>query len=393
MKTKYELLAPAGDFSTLVAAIKAGADAVYFGLKEFSMRANAKNFAIKDLAKINKLCGKEVKKYLTLNVIVYNEELKKLEATIKKVKGKVDAIICWDLAVINLCKKYKIPFHVSTQASISNKETAEFYKKLGAERIVLARELNLKQIKEISKILPVETFIHGAMCVAVSGRCFMSQELFGRSANRGQCTQVCRRTYKLTDEEGRELKINRGTVMSAKDLCTLPFIDKLKKAGIISFKIEGRNRDARYVETVVKEYRKAIDHKLSKQEVKDSLDKLKTVYTKGFSSGFYLGVPTNDDFSNLEHSAATLKKEFIGKVLHYYPSPKVGTIKIQTGIIMPGDMLAVIGNTTGIESFKVKTLEIKNKKVTQAKKGQEVGIKFPKRVRKNDDVYIIKKNK
>ncbi|MBT4376008.1 U32 family peptidase, partial [archaeon] len=200
MKTKYELLAPAGDFSTLVAAIKAGADAVYFGLKEFSMRANAKNFSIKDLAKINKLCGTRVKKYLTLNVIVYNEELKKLESTIKKVKGKVDAIICWDLAVINLCKKYKIPFHVSTQASISNKETAEFYKKLGAERIVLARELNLKQIKEISKILPVETFIHGAMCVAVSGRCFMSQELFGRSANRGQCTQVCRRTYKLTDE-------------------------------------------------------------------------------------------------------------------------------------------------------------------------------------------------
>lgn len=393
MKQQYELLAPAGDFSTLVAAIKAGADAVYFGLKEFSMRSNAKNFEIKDLDKINKLCGTKVKKYLTLNIIFYNEELKKLESTIKKVKGKVDAIICWDLAAINLCRKYKIPFHVSTQASISNKETAKMYKDLGAERIVLARELNLKQIKEISKIIPVECFIHGAMCVAVSGRCFMSQELFGRSANRGMCTQVCRRTYKLTDEEGRELKINGGTVLSAKDLCTLPFIDKLKQAGIVSFKIEGRNRDARYVDTVVREYRKAIDKKLTKEKIKHSLKELKTVYTKGFSSGFYLGTPTSDDFSNLEHSAGTKKKEFIGKILHFYLKQNVGTIKISTGKIKPGDELAVIGNTTGIEKFKIKALEIENKKVNQAKKGQEVGIKFPARVRKNDDVYLIKDNK
>jgi len=392
MKKQYELLAPAGDFSTLTAAIKAGADAIYFGLKEFSMRANAKNFKLKDLERINKLCGKKVKKYLTLNVIIYNEELKKLDSIIKKVKGKVDAIICWDLSVINLCKKYGIPFHVSTQASISNKESAEFYKQLGAERIVLARELNLKQVKEISKVLPVEAFIHGAMCVAVSGRCFMSQELFGRSANRGQCAQVCRRTYKLTDEEGRELKINRGTVLSAKDLCTLPFIGKLKQAGMISFKIEGRNRDARYVRTVVEEYRKALDKSLTKEEVKESIEKLKTVYTKGFSSGFYLGVPTSDDFSDLEHSAATKKKEFIGKILHYYPKLGVGTIKISSGIINSGDEIAIIGSTTGIESFKVEKLEIENKEVTKAKKGQEVGIKFPVRVRKNDGVYLIKDN-
>ena len=391
MKQKYELLAPAGSFPTLVAAINAGADAVYFGLKEFSMRASAKNFTIKDLEKINKICGKKVKKYVTINVIIYGEELKKLEKIIKKIKNKVDAVICWDLSVINLCKKYKIPFHISTQASISNSEAAKFYKKLGAERIVLARELNLKQIKEISKIMPVECFIHGAMCVAISGRCFMSQELSGRSANRGMCTQPCRRSYKITDETGKELILKGNTVMSAKDLCTLPFINKLKKAGIISFKIEGRNRDARYVDTVVKEYRKAINNNLTKEEIKLSLKELNKVYTKGFSSGFYLGTPTSDDFSNVENSSSTQRKEFIGKITHYYSKVKVGTILIVTGKLKVGDEIAIIGKTTGIEKLKIKRLEIEKEKVSEVNKGQEVGLKLP-RVRPNDEVYLIKNN-
>ncbi len=391
MKQKYELLAPAGSFPTLVAAINAGADAVYFGLKEFSMRASAKNFTIKDLEKINKICGKKVKKYVTINVIIYGEELKKLEKIIKKIKNKVDAVICWDLSVINLCKKYKIPFHISTQASISNSEAAKFYKKLGAERIVLARELNLKQIKEISKIMPVECFIHGAMCVAISGRCFMSQELSGRSANRGMCTQPCRRSYKITDETGKELILKGNTVMSAKDLCTLPFINKLKKAGIISFKIEGRNRDARYVDTVVKEYRKAINNNLTKEEIKLSLKELNKVYTKGFSSGFYLGTPTSDDFSNVENSSSTQRKEFIGKITHYYSKVKVGTILIVTGKLKVGDEIAIIGKTTGIEKLKIKRLEIEKEKVSEVNKGQEVGLKLP-RVRANDEVYLIKNN-
>ncbi|MCR4327607.1 MAG: U32 family peptidase [Nanoarchaeota archaeon] len=384
----HELLAPAGDFSMLTSAIKAGANAVYFGLKEFSMRDNAKNFAIEDLGQINKICGKSVKKYLTLNVIVYDEEVKKIEEILKKVKGKVDAVICWDLSVINLCRKLKIPFHISTQASVSNKEAAKFYKNLGAERVVLARELNLSQIKEISKIVPVECFIHGAMCVAVSGRCFMSQELFKRSANRGMCTQVCRRSYKITDEEGRELKLERNTVMSAKDLCTLPFIEKLKEAGIVSFKIEGRNRDARYVDTVVRVYRKAIDKKLGEKEVSESIKELEKVYNREFSSGFYLGVPTNDDFSNVENSAATTLKQFIGKVTHFYPKAGVGTILISTGELKVGDEINVIGPTTGIEKVKVSSIEINNKSVEKASKGDEVGIKLS-RVRVNDEVYKI----
>ena len=183
-KSKIELLSPAGDFECLQAAIQAGADAEYFGLQEFNMRARAKNFRLKDLIKIRKICKKNnVKNYLTLNTIIYDEELKKLESIIKKSKPYVDGIICSDLAAMILCKKHKIPFHISTQCSVSNSETAKFYKKIGAERIVLARELNLNQIKKISKILPTETFIHGAMCVSISGRCFTSNFLFNKSAN------------------------------------------------------------------------------------------------------------------------------------------------------------------------------------------------------------------
>jgi len=389
MKKKYELLAPAGNFPMLVSAIKAGADSVYFGLKEFSMRDNAKNFTIKDLDKINKICGKKVKKYLTINVIIFEEELEKIEKILGKIKGKVDAVICWDLSVINFCRKLKIPFHISTQASVSNSKAAKFYKNLGAERIVLARELNLNQIKKISKFVQVECFIHGAMCVAVSGRCFMSQELFKRSANRGMCTQVCRRSYTIKDSEGKELKLKRNTILSAKDLCTLPFIEKLKQAGIVSFKIEGRSRDSRYVDAVVRIYRKALDKKLTKIEIKNGIEKLKEVYNRGFSSGFYMGIPTNDDFSNTENSAATTKKEFIGKVTHYYPKSKVGTIFLSTGKVELGDGIAVIGNTTGLEKIKVKRLEINKKSVKKAIKGQEVGLKLP-RVRKNDEVYVVK---
>ena len=388
---KPELLAPVGSFPMLVAAVKEGADAIYFGLKEFSMRDNAKNFSIKDLDEINKICSRKVKKYLTLNTIIYDGEVQKIESILNKVKGKVDAIICWDLSVINLCRKLKIPFHVSTQASVSNSEAAKFYKKLGAERIVLARELNLKQIKKISKIISVECFVHGAMCVAVSGRCFMSQALFGRSANRGMCTQVCRRSYTVTDSEGRQLKINRNTVMSAKDLCALPFLDRLKKAGITSFKIEGRNRDARYVESVVRSYRRALDKKLKKNEIKNEIENLKAVYNRGFSTGFYLGVPTNDDFADVENSAATTRKEYLGKITHYYPKSGAGTIQILSGKIKVGDEIAIIGKTTGIEKLKIKRIEKLNKSINEAVKGEEVAIELPL-VRRNDEVYLIKEN-
>ena len=388
---KYELLAPVGNFPMLVTAINAGADAVYFALKEYGMRANAKNFTIKDLDEIEKICTpKKIKKYLTLNTIIYNNEIEKVEETIKKVKNKIDAIICWDFAVINLCKKYKIPFLISTQASISNIESAKFYKELGAKKVVLARELNLKQIEEISKIIDVECFAHGAMCVSISGRCFTSQFLFNKSANRGECIQPCRRSYIVKDEqEGYELKLKNNKVLSAKDLCTLPFIEDMKKAGITAFKIEGRNRDPRYVDVVVKIYRKALDKKLSKEEIKQGLEKLKKVYNREFSSGFFLGLPTSDDFSTGEHSAATEKKHFVGKILHYFPKIKVATIKLVSELKV-GDEILIIGKTTGLKKSKIKSMKIKNKPVQKSIKGQEIGISTSQ-VRKNDEVYVIKK--
>jgi len=393
MKRKIELLAPAGDFEGLVTAINAGCDAVYFGIQEFNMRARGKNFKISDLPKIARICTqKKVKRYLTLNTIIYDSELKRVEKIIKKVKPYINAIICSDLSVVMLCRKYQVPFHISTQVSISNSKTAEFYKKLGAERIVLARELNLKQIKKISKILPVEIFIHGAMCVSVSGRCFMSQFLFNESANKGRCIQPCRRPYTIKDNQGKSLRITNKHILSAKDLCTLPFIEKLKKANITAFKIEGRNREPEYIDTVVRVYKKALQKKLTKPEIKQGIQELNKVYTKGFSSGFLFKSPTSDDFSDAEHSKATQKKQFIGKINHYYPRLGVGLIKLNSGKLKIGDDIFIMGKTTGLIRHKIQSMEIKNKQIKQAKKGQEVGIKLPK-CKKNDELYLIIKKK
>jgi putative protease len=392
--TQVELLAPAGSFPSLIAAVNSGADAVYFGLKEgMNMRANAKNFSISDLKEVADICKpKKVKKYLTLNTIVYDQEIEKIEEIIKKAKPFIDAVICWDLGVIGLCKKHKIPFHISTQASVANSESASFYKKLGAERIVLARELNIKQIKEISRVIDVEVFCHGALCVSESGRCFTSQFLFNKSANRGECLQPCRRAYIVKDEDGNELKLANNTVMSAKDLCTLPFIEQLKNAGVKAFKIEGRNREPEYVETTVRVYRKALDNDLSDSEIKIGIEELKKVYNKGFSSGFFINTPTSDDFSRVQNSSATQRKEFIGKIYHYFDRARVAAIKMSSGKLNIGDEILVFGDKTGMVRHRIDRIEINHKPVKEAKKGQEVGIKILG-AKKGDKVYlIIKKN-
>lgn len=388
--SKYELLAPVGDFPMLAAAINAGANAVYFGLNEFSMRTGSKNFKISDLKKMREMCKpKGVKMYLTLNTIIYDNEISNLEKVINKVKDKIDAIICWDMAVIKFCKKYNVPFFISTQASVSNIESAKFYKKLGAKRVVLARELNLKQIKKITKVIDVECFAHGAMCVAVSGRCFTSQFLFGKSANRGQCLHPCRRSYIIKDnQEGYELKLKNNKVMSAKDLCTLPFIEEMKKAGITGFKIEGRNRDPRYVDIVTRVYRKALDKKLKKKEIELGLDLLKKVYNREFSSGFYIKKPTSDDFSKTENSSATEYKHFVGKVTHYFDKIGVANVKISSDLRL-GDKVIIIGNKTGTIHSTIQSMQRLKKPISRAKKGQEIGIILPK-VRKNDEIYLIR---
>ncbi len=459
MKSKYELLAPVGDFRNLRAAVEAGCDAVYFGVRGFNMRDSAKNFSLRDLDRIGRVCssptrnsvpskmgagapsssGKNVKMYLTLNVVVYDGELRRVEEILKKVRGKVDAVICWDLAVIGLCKKYKIPFHVSTQASISNVESARFYKKLGAERIVLARELSLKQIKKISKVIEIECFCHGAMCVAVSGRCFMSEHTCGLSANRGKCSQPCRRSWHkvetadavrpaspvrplrcktgfaceknrgidIVDDSGNELRLENSRVMSAKDLCSLPFIGEMKKAGITSFKIEGRNRGPEYVKVVVEEYRKALNWKMGNggwkmEAIREGIENLGRVYHRGFSSGFYLGIPTADDFSFSEHGEQSEKKEFVGKVYKYWARPKVCSVLINTGRLKVGDEVYLIGERIGVKRAEVKSIELEGERVEVAKKGDDVGVLFGNkmadgrwqmagRIGSGTEVYVIRK--
>ncbi len=395
-RNKIELMAPVGNFPMLVAACKAGADAVYFGISDFTMRVGKRNFKISDLDKIRNICNsypRKPKMYLVMNTIVYDQELKKLESTIKKVKGNVDAIICWDFAVIEFCRKYKVPFFISTQASIANTVSVNFYKKLGTKRVVLARELSLGQVKEIMKIkgLEVEVFIHGAMCVSVSGRCFASQFLYNKSANRGECFQPCRRSYFVKEEGlGHELKLECNKVMSAKDLCVLPFVEELKKIGVHSFKIEGRNRDPRYIDAVVRVYREAIDTKLTKERVKELMKELDAVYNRGFSSGFFLGKPLLSDFSQVDSSASGIEKTFIGNVTKFYPKAEVITIGLVSGITK-GDRIAIISEDLGIEEIIVSELEVNGKGVVRGVKGEEVGVKIPFKVTKGAEVYRLKK--
>ncbi len=395
-----ELLSPVADRIMLKAAIDAGANSVYFGLKNLNMRATAANFSLEELPEIVKQChASKVKAFLTLNTIIYNNELEEIKKIIKSAKeAGVDAIICWDLAVIQECKKQKIPFHVSTQASIANSESAKFYKQLGAERIVLARECTLEQIKEIKKNadVEIETFVHGAMCVSVSGRCFMSHHIFKKSANRGECLQPCRREYKIVDEENNELIIGNDYVLSPKDLCALPFIDKLIEAGITAFKIEGRARSPEYVKTVTECYRQAIDAhkegKFTKELAEKLVEKLKTVYNRGFSTGFYLGMPTGEDFTDAHGTKATQVKQYIGYVIDFYKKQGVAAIKLEAGGLKVGDRIMIQGQKTGVQEQTVESMEISNKPVKEAGKGL-VGLKLNFEARENDPVFLIVDNK
>ncbi len=382
-----ELVAPAGDWAMLKAAEKAGADAVYFGLKEWNMRHSAKNFSLPDLKRIGKL---EIKKYLTLNSVLFDKDLYKINKILDKVKDNVNAVICWDMGLLGLLKKKEIPIHLSTQASVANSEALKFFKEQGVTRVTLARELNLEQIKKLKKYVEIGCFVHGAMCMAVSGRCFLSLDMFGMSANRGRCVQPCRRTYKLIDKEtGKEIDVGRDYILSPKDVCALPFLDKLKAAGVSAFKIEGRSKNPEYVKTTVECYREALDNKLNENRINELIDRLKTVYNRGFSNGFYFGVPGINDFSNNYGSASVNKKKFIGVVENYYKKNKVAVVKILTGSLKIGDSILLTGNKTGVAEQKVRSMQINHKDTEKAAKGDIIGILMDSDVRENDMVYLV----
>lgn len=394
---KPELMAPAGDWTMLRTAINAGADAVYFGVDKLNMRAKAKNFTLNDLPEIAELCRENnVKSYLTLNTIVFEEELSDLTEIIEKAKiSGIDRVICSDLAVADICHKNSFQFCISTQGSISNSMSADVYKRLGAVRIVLARECSLEEIKKIraKTDLEIETFVHGAMCIAVSGRCFMSHHLFGQSANRGECVQPCRREYEVYDTSiDKSMIVGEDYIMSPQDLCTIEFIDQLIESGIDSFKIEGRKRAPEYVATTVSVYRKAIDlyfeGKLTTEKKEEFLTELKTVYNRGLSTGFYFDVPSSNEYAGVSGSKATTRKVYVGKVLNYFKEPEVAHILIESGLVKENDELLIIGETTGVVEVTIKNFLKIDQPAASAEKGDEITFVVSALVRPRDKVYL-----
>ena len=393
-----ELLAPVGNFESLAAAIKAKPDSIYFGISKLNMRSlGANNFKISDIKKITTLCHKKnIKAYLALNTIIYDKEIKKAQTILKKAKeANIDAIIASDFSVIEEANKLNIPIHLSTQLSISNTTALKFLKKKikNIKRVVLARELSLEQIKDIKKQTKVklELFCHGAMCISVSGRCFMSQFLHNKSANRGECLQTCRRSYTIKDiEENHELELNPDYMMSPKDLCTIEFLDKLVKIADC-LKIEGRARSPEYVYTTIKVYKEALNAIKKKQYTKSLKTKLmkelQTVYNRGFSTGFYLGKPINE-WSKTYGSKATKKKVYVGVVKNYYPKVKVAEVKLETRGLKLNQNIMFTGKTTFFKQI-VKEMEIEHKAIKEAKKQQTIAIKVDEKVRKNDKLFLL----
>jgi len=392
-----ELVAPAGDWSSLRSAVSSGADSAYFGVKGLNMRQGANNFDLLEIKKIVDYLHKHSKKaYLALNVIIYNHELKKVESILRQAKkAKVDAVILWDLSVLALCKKFKLKVHLSTQASVSNKEALRFYGKLGVKRAVLARECTLADIKQIAKgekgaqLPEIETFIHGAMCVSVSGRCFLSHEAFQKSANRGECLQPCRRKFRIADVDNEsEYILGEDYILSPRDLSTLEIVDKLIDSKIAAFKIEGRNRSSEYVRIVTRSYRRAIDAvaegKFNASLKRELLEDLQTVYNRGLERGFYLGKP--DKLGGVVEK--THDKVYIGEIKKFFKKISVAELLISSHGLKVGDSILVSGKYTPATFSKVTELQVEHKAVKSVKKGQKVGIKLPSKAHLNDKVFL-----
>ena len=408
MNNGIELMAPAGNFESLQAALDNGADSVYFGVEQLNMRARASiNFGIDDLPEISKRCEeKDVRTYLTLNTIIYDHDLSVVKTLINKAKAaNISAVIAMDQAVISIARSVDMEVHISTQINITNIETVKFYA-MFADTIVLSRELSLRQVKKITeqiekeqikgpsgRLVEIEIFGHGALCLAVSGKCYMSLHSYNSSANRGACKQNCRKKYTVIDQEtGFEMEIDNEYIMSPKDLCTIDFLDQVVDSGIKVLKIEGRGRAPEYVAKVIKCYRNAIDSVANgtydKQKVIGWMQELEKVYNRGFWNGYYLGQKLGE-WSKETGSHATQKKVYVGKGMHYFPKVNIGEFKIEAYDISVGDTILVTGPTTGAEEMKIDEMFVNDIKGNNASKGDSVTIPLNFRVRPSDKLYKI----
>lgn len=409
-KDKVELLAPAGSFESLQAAINAGADAVYFGVEQLNMRAKSiHSFSIEDLAEISSRCReKEIKTYITLNTVMYDHDMQLVRRIVQEAKQhNIDAVIASDFAVIQICQSLQMPIHISTQASVSNIEAVRFFAPF-SDIIVLARELTLTQVEMITKEierkqiigvsgkpLKIEIFVHGALCMAVSGKCYMSLHEQNASANRGACTQNCRRPYKVTDlETGNEMLIDNEYIMSPKDLCTIDILDQVLNAGVDVLKIEGRGKSADYVYTVTKCYREAIDAIASGTYTTQKIDQwkqeLSTVYNRGFWEGYYLGRKLGE-WTPEPGSIATEKKIYLAKHTRYYPAINIAEFELETGTLQPGETFMIIGPKVGMIKQEITSFRVNGKESDVARKGDLITFPLAIKPSLGDKLYKILK--
>ena len=411
MNDKLEIMAPVGSYESLSAAIKAGANAVYFGVGNLNMRSrSAANFGLDDLAEIARIAHEHgVRTYLTVNTIIYNHEIEEMHTLVQAAKAAgISAIIASDMAVIMYANSIGVEVHISTQCNISNVEAVKFFAQF-ADVVVTARELPLAQVAEITQyikdndirgpkgeLVQVEVFAHGALCMSVSGKCYLSLDEYNYSANRGACLQLCRRKYLVKDVESDvELVVDGKYIMSPKDLCTIGFLDKVVKAGVRVLKIEGRGRSADYVKVVVECYKEALesieDGTYSQEKIAGWMERLATVFNRGFWDGYYMGRKMGE-WSERYGSQATENKVFLGKVTNYYNRPMVAEMKIETAEnLKVGDTLMVIGQTTGVYSAVVEELRLGHKAipVEEVKQGNVFSVKTSEMLHRGDKVYRV----
>jgi putative protease len=404
----FEIMAPVGSRESLAAAIQAGADSIYFGIESLNMRArSASTFTINDLKEIAQICNENgLKSYLTINTIIYDNDIVLMRTIVDAAKeADISAVIAADVAVMTYCCKVGQEVHLSTQLNISNAEALKFYAQF-ADVVVLARELNLQQVAEIyrqikeehicgpsGELIRIEMFCHGALCMAVSGKCYLSLNEMNASANRGACMQVCRRAYTVKDKESDiELEIDNQYIMSPKDLKTIHFMDEMIEAGVRVFKIEGRARGPEYVRTVVECYKQAIrsylDDTFTDEKVKEWDERLKTVFNRGFWNGYYLGQRLGE-WSKNYGSEATERKVYVGKGIKFFSNIGVAEFLVEAAEMKVGDKLLITGPTTGAVFFTLDEARVDLKPVDVVKKGQHVSFKVPEKVRPSDKLYKL----